>query len=79
MRKNNIYRWEEIVKAYPDSWVIIADVKESNGEIKSCRLLDVCTKANKHEYIKKYLNAGLKFECQRTTFKAPNTGILTDF
>ena len=76
LKQNTTYRWEEIVKAYPDSWVIITEVKESNGEIKSCRLLDVCTKANKHEYIKKYLDTGLKFECQRTTFKAPNAGML---
>ena len=76
LKTNNVYTWDAIVKEYPDLWVIITEVKESDGEIKSCRLLDVCTKANKHEYIKKYLNSGLKFECQRTTFKAPNAGIL---
>lgn len=76
LKTNNVYTWDTIVKEYPDSWVIITEVKESAGEIKSCRLLDVCTKANKHEYIEKYLKSGLKFECQRTTFKAPNAGIL---
>jgi macrodomain Ter protein organizer (MatP/YcbG family) len=75
-KTNTTCKWEEIVKEYPDSWVIITDVKESDGEIKTCKLLDVCTKDNKHEYIKKYLNSDLKFECQRTTFKAPNAGIL---
>lgn len=73
---NTVYTWEEIVKTYPDTWVIITNVKESNGEIKSCKLLDICTKANKHEYIKKYLNTNIKFECKRTTFKAPNVGML---
>ena len=74
LKLNNIYTWNEIVTNYPNLWVIITDVKESDGEIKSCRLLDVCTKTNKHEYIKKYLNSDIKFECMRTTFKAPNAG-----
>lgn len=77
LKPNNVYKWEEITRAYPNMWVIITEVKESNGEIKSCKLLDICTKNNKHEYIKKYLDKGIKFECQRTTFKAPNAGILT--
>lgn len=76
VKVNDMCSWNEIVEKYPDSWVIITDIKESNGEIQSCRLLDVCNKANKHMYIKKYLQSGLKFECQRTTFKAPNAGIL---
>ncbi len=72
LKMNNIYKWEEIEKTYTDLWVIITEVKESNGEVKSCKLLDVCTKVNKHKYIKKYLKTGIKFECKRTTFKDNN-------
>ena len=77
VKENKIYTWNEITVKYPDSWVIITDIKESNGEIQSCKLLDVCTKENKYLYIQKYLKTGLKFECQRTTFKAPNIGTLS--
>ena len=76
LRMNSTYTWEEITKAYPDLWVIITDVKESAGEIISCKLLDVCSKDDKHNYIDKYLNSNIKFECHRTTFRAPNVGML---
>ncbi|MCM1145015.1 MAG: hypothetical protein NC318_07520 [Blautia sp.] len=76
LKMNSTYTWEEITREYPDLWVIITNVKESAGEIKSCKLLDVCTKGDKYKYIEKYLNSNIKFECHRTTFKAPNAGIL---
>lgn len=77
LKLNNVYTWEKIINAYPDLWVIVTDVKKADGEIESCKLLDVCTKDDKHKYIKKYLNSNIKFECHRTVFKAPNTGMLS--
>lgn len=73
---NRKYNWQEIVETYPDLYVIITDVKEHAGEIQSCKLLDVCTKQDKPKYINKYLNSNIKFDCCRTTFKAPNVGTL---
>lgn len=77
LKLNNVYTWKEITETYPDLWAIVTDVKEDNGEIESCRLLAVCTKDDKHKYIKKYLNSNIKFECHRTVFKAPNIGMLS--
>lgn len=76
LEMNKTYTWDEIVKTYPNLWAIITNVKESGGEIKSCKLLDICSKENKNEHIKKYLNSNIKFECHRTTFNAPNVGML---
>ena len=76
LKLNDTYTWKKIVEEYPDLWVVITEVKECNGEINTCKLLAVCTKEDKYKYIEKYLNSGIKFECQRTTFKAPNAGIL---
>ena len=76
LEMNKIYKWNEIVKAYPDLWVIITNVKEHDGEIESCKLLDVCSKENKSDYIRKYMASNIEFECRRTTFNAPNIGML---
>ena len=56
-------------------YAFITDVKENNGEIISCKLLNICTKIEKSNYIQKYIQQGIKFECHRTTFNAPNIGI----
>lgn len=74
---NKTYTWEEITKAFPDTWVIITDIKEKNGEIKTCKLLDVCSADERAVYVKKYINSGKKFKCERTTFRGPNVGILS--
>lgn len=71
-----VYKWTEIEQEYPNLWVCITDVKEVDEAIDTCRLLDVCTFENKSDYMKKYASMGIEFECQRTTFKAPNVGML---
>lgn len=70
------YTWDEIAQAYPDQWAFISNVRTKDGEIVSCKLLAVCSKAEKSIYLKKYLDMGIKFEYHRTTFKAPNVGVL---
>lgn len=77
LKKNSIYTWKEITREYPDSWVIITDIKESAGEIKTCKLMDVCKANERAAYVKKYMDSGKKFKCERTTFKGPNVGILS--
>lgn len=68
--------WSKIVKQYPDMWVFITDVHENNGEIESCRLLRVCSHDERAKYIKEYMDSGVEFQCVRTTFSGPNTGIV---
>lgn len=77
LKLNQTYKWNEIVKTYPDLWVIIADVKERAGEIITCRLLDVCTANERADYVSKYINLDIDLRCERTTFSAPNVGILS--
>lgn len=76
LKMNRTYKWEEIEKEYPDLWVIITDVKEHAGEIKSCKLLDVCTADKRADYMNKYIKQDIELRCERTTFNAPNVGIL---
>lgn len=76
LKLNTIYTWDTIVKEYPDLWVIITDIKEHSGEIKSCKLLEVCTADERAACVQRYKNLEIKFRCTRTTFSAPNVGIL---
>ncbi|MCM1135207.1 MAG: hypothetical protein NC400_06480 [Clostridium sp.] len=76
LKLNQIYNWSEIVKEYPDLWAIITDIKEEDGEIVSCKLLDVCKSGERATYMKKYINLDMELRCERTTFNAPNVGIL---
>lgn len=74
---NRVHTWDEIATAYQNQWVIVTNIKEHNGEVESCKLLHVCTKETKNEYIKKYLDTDIKFACLRTTFNAPNIGYIS--
>lgn len=64
---NKRYAWSDIVKENPSKYVVITDVKRKNGEIIDCKLLDVCSKEEKHLYRQKYTGSGIFFEIQRTT------------
>lgn len=75
---NKIYTWEEIVKAYPDLYVFITNIKEKDGEIKTCKLLDVCSFNEKADFILKYNNKRVKFRCCRTTPKLPSMVLCYD-
>lgn len=77
LKRNKVYKWEDIVREYPDLWVIVTDVKENAGEIVTCRLLDVCTYDGKAQCVKKYINSEMKTRLLRTTFNDPNVGILS--
>lgn len=76
MELNKIYKWSDIVKEYPDKYAVITDAKRESGEIITCKLLDICTKEEKHLYRKKYTGLGIFFEIQRTTCNDPIIGVL---
>lgn len=61
------YKWEDIVKEYPDMWVMITDVKEKHGEILSCRLLDVCKASDRALCLRRFRNSGMITRFIRTT------------
>lgn len=69
---NKRYKWEIIAKVYPDMWAFITDIKEKDGCIESCKLLMICRHSEKAGYFKYYVSKGIDFECERTTFSAPN-------
>ena len=75
INRNKVYKWVDISSAFPNKWAIITDVKERNGMIYTCKVLDICTHDEKAVLIRKYKEMGIKFECERTTFSAPNMGI----
>lgn len=74
---NRKYNWQEIVQTYPDLWVIVTDIKECEGEIVSCKLLDVCTADERATHKSKYKGSGIKTRLVRTTSNDPNVGILS--
>lgn len=76
LEMNKVYTWDIIASTYPNMWAFITDVKRHNGEITSCRLLAISSKDDKVIYLQKYFNSNIKFECCRTTFNAPNIGVL---
>jgi hypothetical protein len=76
MDNDKLYKWSDIALEYPDKWAIITDIKEKDGMIETCKLISICTQDEKAELIKKYKKQGLKFECERTTFSAPNVGVV---
>lgn len=77
LKLDKTYKWQEIVSTYPDLWVIVTDIKEQDGAIQSCKLLDVCTADERATHISKYIGSGIKTRLVRTTFSAPNVGILS--
>ena len=76
LQLNQTYTWNEITTTYPNKWAIITNVKKKNGEIDTCKLLAICNQSDRHIYVKKYLEQDIKFECERTTFNAPNIGVM---
>ena len=68
--------WSEITREYPDQWAFISNVKRNDDdEIIDFKLLKVCPKSEKSKWLKYYMQGTERFECIRTTFNAPSTGI----
>ena len=71
---NQIYSWKEIVDQYPDKYAVVTDIVRTDGEIKTCKLLAICSKEEKYFYYNKYLGAEIEFQIVRTTWKGPTIG-----
>lgn len=70
------YTWDVISKTCPDMYAIITDVTYKGGDIVKCKLLCVVPYEKKAETVMKYRRSGINFDCERTTFKGPNVGVL---
>lgn len=74
LQLNQTYKWTDIVNHYPDKWAVLTDVVRADGEIKTCKLLAICSKEEKNQYYDKYLGTNIEFQIVRTTWKGPNIG-----
>lgn len=72
----NVYSWESISLAYPNKYAIITDVERDKGVILKCKLLEVVPYSKKTETVLRYMDSGISFDCVRTTYSAPNVGVL---
>ena len=70
------YSWKDIAAAYPGMWLFMTDVAKKNGVIDRFRFLALCDHNQKASYMKKFRLDGIPYECERTTFAAPNLGVL---
>ena len=75
-KTNKITNWNEFVVNNPDMYAVITDVKEKDGEIQSCTLLDVVTFEDRASAIRRYKEQGYALECIRTTYAGPNAGVM---
>lgn len=77
LESDKIYNWNDIVNSYPNMWAFITDIEEDDdGMIQSCRLLAICSYEKKENYVVQFMEQGIDFDCVRTTFSAPNMGVL---
>ena len=76
LERGKVYKWSDIVSAYPDMWAFVTDVKKDEGAIQTGKLLDIVPFERKSETYRKYKSAGVSFYHLRTTFAAPNVGVL---
>ncbi len=52
LEMNKRYTWDEIVKAYPDRYVIYNNAERCHLELVSCVLLNVCTYEDRDSALK---------------------------
>ena len=72
-----VYEWSEIVEKYPDMYAIITDYEhiDGGGAIGKCKVLDIVPYEDMEDTVCKYLDMGITFLCQRTTFNGPDVGV----
>lgn len=76
LKYGEIYNWDDIVKKYPDKWLFMTDVDKNNGVIGKFKFLAICSHDKKASFMRKFRDEGISYECERTTFAAPNMGVL---
>ena len=72
LKYGEIYKWDEIVKEYPNMYAIITDVTRKHGTVQSCKLLKIVPYEKEEETVCYYMDLGIDFDCERTTFSAPD-------
>ena len=79
MKYNKYYKWEDLVKQYPDMWVFydVNKSKKKNGVLDKVFVLGICRFSERTVTIMKLDNLGIDFDCARTTFSAPTVGALS--
>lgn len=75
---NEIKNWDEIKKTYPDWWAFIdpEKTKRKDGFIDKCYIYFVCPVEEKGLYVDELRKRQVHFDCIRTTFSAPNVGVI---
>ena len=78
MEYNKYYKWEDLVKQYPDMWVFydVNKSKEKDGVLDTVFVLSICSFQEKYGYIVKYRKSGLRFNCKRTVENLPIVGVI---
>ena len=76
LKHGEVYKWSEITKEYPNKYAIITEIDKKDGVIQSCKLLEIVPFEKEEETVCHYMDLGIDFDCVRTTFSAPGTGIL---
>lgn len=76
LEMGKIYDWSTISTTYPNMYAIITDAVEKRDVVVKCRLLEVVPYEKKSEVVHRYKMSGMPFDCKRTTFNAPNVGVL---
>ena len=68
---NKTCNWPSIEEQYPNMWAFITEVKEQDGNIIRCKVLDLCTYDERAVLEKKYKDSGISFDCVATTYSVP--------
>lgn len=76
LETGKVYDWSVISTVYPNMYAIITDVQEEDGLIKRCKLLEIVSYEQEEQVVCRYMDLGIDFDCVRTTFAAPNMGVL---
>ena len=59
--------WEEIVKKYPEQWVVLDDVKKDGATILSGIVVNVCSDENIDSYFFDAVKSGKRYTKRRTS------------
>ena len=76
LKYGETYSWDDIAGKYPDMWLFMTNVCKINGSIKSFKFLALCPHEEKASFMNKFRDQGILYECERTSFSAPNMGVL---
>ena len=70
------YTWDELVKDFPEKWVILKDATVVKSSIKDGILVDVCEDEQIDDRSLEFIEKGLDYYYARTTYDPFSLGIL---